>query len=179
MSYFRKPARRRSLPNLSEAQETALLNKVNAATAAAARGGMCEDSTKGKLAWRRAYLMEKTGVSSLTKIPRVGPVFGEVMKAFELVARDGFRWVHHVDSGNAEKAVPQYKLGEFMREHQIEERTVRGIAARALGFCELPHLHELDGEQTETVLGVLRGQYGTEEKRAKRANRANREAVPF
>jgi hypothetical protein len=107
--------------------------------------------------FRKAYLLREAKIESLRDIPKSGPIFAVVMAALEKLAGDGIRWNVRVDSGTADRAVAQHNLGEFLNENRIDHRWATGVARQALKN-ERIELHELDGQQTETVLGILRAQ---------------------
>ena len=123
--------------------------------AALARGLIAKGSEWD--AFRKAYLLEKAQIGSLKDIPKSGPVFAKVMAALEELAGDGVKWNIKSDSGEADRAVAQHNLGELLNEHRIDHRWATGLARRALRN-ETIELWEMDAEQTETVLGILRAQ---------------------
>lgn len=148
--------RARSLPKLSEFQEHAIWYAVDAAKKAAVSCGKIAKASQWD-GFRRDYLRAEAGIESLRDIPKSGPIFAKVMAALERLAGDGVKWNIKVNSGNADRAVAQHNLGEFLNENQIDYRWATGVARQALKN-ERVELWEMDGGQTETVLSILRAQ---------------------
>lgn len=128
---------------------------MSAAKKAVVGRGQCEP--KGWDAFRKAWLKEKTGIFSLTEIPKSGGLFARVMGALEELSGDGIAWTVRADSGKADAAVAQHALGELLNECKLDHRYVTGIARQALKLPMI-ELWEMDGAQTETVLGIVRAQ---------------------
>lgn len=152
--------------NLSQNQQRAVWRKLDAAWRAhAGREGIRVNDSNAKTAFRKAVLKRSTNLDSLADLPKAGPQFARFMAALEQIAGDGVKWTMHADSGAADAAVTLHQLREVMREPGLEERYVRGIAARALKSDELPLLDNLNAKDAETVLRIVRAQIGKGVKR--------------
>lgn len=148
--------RRRSLMNLTIAQEGALWPMLTNACATAASLGLCEDSAKGKEVWRRNHLAREAGIESLKHIPRGGKVFAKVMAALQVVVGDGIEWIIKADSCKPHELI--YHAQQMLRRLQIPEDYACGVARNALKLTGETALEDLEPEQLDRVIKIFYAQ---------------------
>jgi hypothetical protein len=118
-------------------------------------------------AWRKQQIHEHTGLHSLTKIPRTGGAFVELMAELEIVAQSGILWQCRREGADVRHIA--FRTRQLIAENDLDEDYAARIAKQALQLSDdapTPDIDRLEPKQSIAVLRAIRIQVERMNKRS-------------
>lgn len=155
----RKPARKGFAPG----QQAELREYIGMAWATDCRANgwdpdaRCRGSTRCRTCaychWYEAILKKATGHTTSTEC-NAGRDYDFLMRDLEIIHGRSTKWQERASRGDAVRII--YELRKAVREHDIEEAYLQGVARRMLGLEALPPLEALERLQLIVILGEVK-----------------------